>query len=124
VRYGAEDADQLTWATRESRVLVTYNIRDYVPMARAWVAEGRSHAGLLVCGQLEFGESAYPLYSSYPYRLGVGGSSPTNQGAVGHRYLSKGDTHFGELLLRIIRFLARTDPADCRDRVFWLSDYR
>ena len=37
--------------------------------------------------------SAYPLYSSYPYRLGVGGGSPTNQGAVGRRYLSKGDTH-------------------------------
>ena len=84
VRYGAEDADQLTWATRESRVLVTYNIRDYVPMARTWAAEGRSHAGILVSGQLAF----------------------------------------GELLRRIIRFLARTDPADCPNRLFWLSDYR
>ena len=83
-RLGEEDPDQLAWATQEGRVLVTYNIRDYVPMASAWAAERRPHAGILVSDQLEF----------------------------------------GELFRRTLRFLARTDPAECPDRLFWLGDYR
>lgn len=47
-----------------------------------WLAMGLTGAVIWIA------KSANPLYSSYPYRLGVGGGSPTNQGAVGRRYLS------------------------------------
>lgn len=33
---GRPDAEQLLWATHEHRVLVTYNVRHYAPLVRAW----------------------------------------------------------------------------------------
>jgi hypothetical protein len=48
---GLSDEDQLAYATAESRVLVTYDLRDYFRIAREWEASGRSHAGIVVSSQ-------------------------------------------------------------------------
>lgn len=42
---------QLEYATREGRVLVAHNVRDYAPMHRRWQSEGRQHAGILLIKQ-------------------------------------------------------------------------
>jgi hypothetical protein len=44
---GASDAAQLARAIHERRALVTYNVRDFVLLARAAVTAGREHWGLV-----------------------------------------------------------------------------
>jgi hypothetical protein len=44
---GSDDEELLLLCAAEGRVLVTNNVRDFVPLARAWGASGREHAGLL-----------------------------------------------------------------------------
>lgn len=44
---GLDDELLLGLCQRESRALVTNNVRDFTPLARAWAAAGRSHAGLI-----------------------------------------------------------------------------
>ena len=43
---GAGDEAVLEAATAGERALVTNNVRHFVPIARRWEAEGRTHAGL------------------------------------------------------------------------------
>lgn len=43
---GASDDDVLKAAAAEQRVLITRNIRDFVPLDRAWRDAGRGHAGI------------------------------------------------------------------------------
>lgn len=38
----------LAWATTEARILVTRNARHFQPLARLWVEEQRTHAGLIL----------------------------------------------------------------------------
>jgi predicted nuclease of predicted toxin-antitoxin system len=45
---GLADDDVLTLATREERVLVTHNIRDFPEIARDWMEAQRSHAGVIL----------------------------------------------------------------------------
>jgi predicted nuclease of predicted toxin-antitoxin system len=45
---GWGDERLLKLARAENRVMVTFNARDYVRIARRWAAAGNSHAGLLV----------------------------------------------------------------------------
>ncbi len=45
------DEAHLVYAATHSMVLLTFNQRDYVLMARRWAAEGRSHAGILLSDQ-------------------------------------------------------------------------
>lgn len=55
---GLTDDEVLAAAAADSRVLVTRNARDFVPIARDWADTGRPHAGLLVIwsrGTDEFG---------------------------------------------------------------------
>lgn len=44
---GLDDEPLLDLCQRESRALMTNNVRDFVPLARAWAAAGRDHAGLV-----------------------------------------------------------------------------
>jgi predicted nuclease of predicted toxin-antitoxin system len=44
---GASDESLLLLCAAEHRALVTNNVRDFVPFARAWAAAEREHAGLL-----------------------------------------------------------------------------
>jgi predicted nuclease of predicted toxin-antitoxin system len=42
------DEDQLTYATGERRVLVTYNVGDFSELVREWFNAGRSHYGVIL----------------------------------------------------------------------------
>jgi len=44
---GADDHALLEFCERESYALLTNNVRDFVPLARQWAADGREHAGLV-----------------------------------------------------------------------------
>jgi predicted nuclease of predicted toxin-antitoxin system len=46
------DLEQLTFATRNDRAIITFNVADYLRLAVAWSAEGREHAGIIVSDQL------------------------------------------------------------------------
>jgi hypothetical protein len=45
---GLDDEPLLELCDRESRVLMTNNVRDFMPLARDWAAAGRDHAGLIL----------------------------------------------------------------------------
>jgi predicted nuclease of predicted toxin-antitoxin system len=45
---GASDAAQLARAISEDRALVTYNARDYVPLAKAAASAGRELCGIIL----------------------------------------------------------------------------
>lgn len=45
---GASDAAQLARAISEDRALVTYNVRDFGPLAKAAATAGREHAGIVL----------------------------------------------------------------------------
>ena len=51
---GVSDEAQLEAARDAGRVLVTNNIRDFVPLHERWIAEERSHAGIVVFHQQVF----------------------------------------------------------------------
>jgi hypothetical protein len=51
---GATDDGQLSAAFASGRVLVTNNIRDFVPLHSQWLRESRNHGGIIVFPQQEF----------------------------------------------------------------------
>lgn len=55
-RSGLSDLDQLAFAVKERRAIVTHNIRHYVLLDREYRANGQSHYGILVCDQVPFRE--------------------------------------------------------------------
>ncbi len=58
-RLGASDEAQLAYAAEQGMVILTYNVDDFVRLAREWHFAGREHAGILVSQQFsrrEFGE--------------------------------------------------------------------
>jgi hypothetical protein len=48
----ASDEDQLAFATREKRAILTFNIRDFAPLHSDGQTAGRSHSGIIVSQQL------------------------------------------------------------------------
>ena len=48
----APDDEQLEFAVKENRALLTFNIRDFAPLHEQWSAAGRLHAGIIVSQQL------------------------------------------------------------------------
>lgn len=56
-RLGLTDESQLTFAAKEERCLVSFNVGDFVRLHNRWVASGREHAGIIVSKQLPIGES-------------------------------------------------------------------
>ena len=44
---GERDEALLEIATREGRVLLTNNVRDFMPLARRWGEAGQDHSGLI-----------------------------------------------------------------------------
>ncbi|HYN86987.1 MAG TPA: DUF5615 family PIN-like protein [Ardenticatenaceae bacterium] len=53
------DEEQLAYAAQHGMAILTYNIRDFAPLAEAWYFGGREHAGIIVSEQFsqeEFGE--------------------------------------------------------------------
>ncbi len=45
---GWEDPDLFELAAAESRIFVTANVKDFVPLVRVWVNSGRALAGLIL----------------------------------------------------------------------------
>jgi predicted nuclease of predicted toxin-antitoxin system len=53
------DEAQLVYAATHGMVLLTFNQKDYVSLARQWAAQGRKHSGILLSNQFsrrELGE--------------------------------------------------------------------
>lgn len=46
--YGLTDETQLEYATREGRVLYSFNTKDFDRINRQWISSGKSHAGIIV----------------------------------------------------------------------------
>lgn len=44
--WGLEDAEQLEAAVRQGRALVTYNLRDFIPLSQQWAEARREHMGI------------------------------------------------------------------------------
>ena len=51
---GVDDSAQLISATKSSRVFVTNNIRDFVPLHKTWRENSQNHSGIIVLHQQEF----------------------------------------------------------------------
>ncbi len=51
---GVADETQLRAALAAGRVLITNNIRDFVPLHNRWLGEGWEHAGIIVFPQQEY----------------------------------------------------------------------
>ena len=51
---GADDDAQLEHAARHPATIVTNNIRDYTELHAQWLAQGRSHAGIVLFPQQEY----------------------------------------------------------------------
>ena len=47
---------QLVWATRENRVLLTFNVSDFSRIHEEWVGSSRHHAGIIVSSQRSIGD--------------------------------------------------------------------
>jgi len=50
------DPDILREAARKHRAVVTFNARDYLPLAHQYAAEGRVHYGIVVSNEIPQGE--------------------------------------------------------------------
>ena len=55
-REGLGDEDQLAYAAEQGRALLTFNARDFGPLAVGWFFAGKTHAGIIISDQLAFGE--------------------------------------------------------------------
>lgn len=55
-RGGFPDDTQLEFAAQQGRAILTYNTKDFLPLAELWYEAGRDHAGIIVSTQLEHGE--------------------------------------------------------------------
>ena len=53
---GIDDEPLLVFAAAQSRAVLTYNIRHFVPLVRLWYEAGREHAGVILSIQLPPGE--------------------------------------------------------------------
>jgi predicted nuclease of predicted toxin-antitoxin system len=53
---GHSDADQLAFASDQGRAFLTFNVKDFAPLAREYAASGRHHAGIILSNHLLFRE--------------------------------------------------------------------
>lgn len=55
-RLTEDDPSQLDWAARQGRVLMSFNVGDFVRLHGEWLRSGKHHAGLIVSEQQPLGE--------------------------------------------------------------------
>lgn len=48
------DADHLAYATKQARVLFSYNRGDFLKLHTQYIAEGKSHAGIILARQQQY----------------------------------------------------------------------
>jgi Domain of unknown function (DUF5615) len=53
---GTSDTDQLIFATKHGRTILTFNVKDYVLLAQEFAKAARSHSGIIVSDHLPFRE--------------------------------------------------------------------
>lgn len=58
---GQSDEAQLTYATSQGRVLLTFDREDFLALATQWAERGRPHAGLILSRQGSASELLRPL---------------------------------------------------------------
>jgi len=51
-RKGRSDIEQLTFASRKQRALLSFNVKDYVLLHNKYVHEGKNHSGIIVSKQI------------------------------------------------------------------------
>ncbi|HET6882596.1 MAG TPA: DUF5615 family PIN-like protein [Pirellulales bacterium] len=56
-RLTEDDPSQLEWATQNGRVLMTFNVGDFVKLHGEWLRNGKHHAGIVVSEQSELGKT-------------------------------------------------------------------
>jgi hypothetical protein len=49
-----QDERQLAFAASQGRAIYSYNVGDFCRLHAQWLAEGRSHAGIILAQQLQF----------------------------------------------------------------------
>jgi hypothetical protein len=54
VNLGHSDAEQLIFATDQSRAILTFNVKDFVTLSRLTVTNGHHHSGIIVPDHLPF----------------------------------------------------------------------
>jgi len=55
-RSGHSDPEQLAFAVKQRRAMLTHNVRDYVLLDREYRTKQQPHHGILVCDQVPFRE--------------------------------------------------------------------
>ena len=45
------DEDHLAWAAAHGRAILTHDLKDFVPLARAWYRAGHEHGGVILSAQ-------------------------------------------------------------------------
>jgi hypothetical protein len=50
------DREVLSLAAREGRILVTFDVRHFVPLIRAWAETGQDHAGCVIAYGIDHSE--------------------------------------------------------------------
>lgn len=53
---GRSDSEQLVFAAGQGRAILTFNVKDFVQLAREAAASGRHHPGIVVSDHLPFRE--------------------------------------------------------------------
>ena len=53
---GVDDETVLARAVQEGRAVLTFNVRDFAPLAVRWFHEGREHFGIILSPELGQGE--------------------------------------------------------------------
>jgi predicted nuclease of predicted toxin-antitoxin system len=56
-RRSLSDAEQLAFAAAEGFAIFTFNAADYIALHMAYMANGQSHAGIIVAKQMPIGET-------------------------------------------------------------------
>ncbi len=51
---GLSDVEQLDFATKQGRVIYTYNISDFCRLHTEYLKQGKLHAGVIVCQQQRY----------------------------------------------------------------------
>ena len=53
-RKGSTDEDQLAYAARQGRAILSHNIADFVKLHKEWMTQGKSHWGILLTSTTKF----------------------------------------------------------------------
>lgn len=53
-RLGYSDEEQLIWATEQERVIYSFNIGDFCRLHRDFMAQNRSHTGIVLASQQQY----------------------------------------------------------------------